>query len=77
MVKLAEEPRFIVWLVGVAVMVKSGVAPLVLKIAVCTLSGTGVGVPFAMLTHKGGLLVCAPHPVWKPRLVPEVVPMIL
>jgi hypothetical protein len=77
MVKLADEPRFTVWLVGVAVIVKLGVAPLVLKIAVCTLSGTGFGVPFAILTHKGGLLVCVPHPVWKPRLVPELVPVIL
>ncbi len=76
-VKVADEPRFMVWLVGVAVIVKSGAEAALLKTAVCVSSGTGDGVPFAMLTHKGGWLVCEPHPVWKPRLVPELLPVTL
>lgn len=53
---------------------KSG-AWLVEKVAVCTFSGTGVGVPFTIVTQRGGWLVGAvgePQPVWKPSAVPEL-----
>jgi hypothetical protein len=76
-VEISHPPRGTVTLEWFDEMVKSGVGLPLLKVAVCTLSGTGFGVPFAMLMHKGGLLVCVPHPVWKPRLVPELVPVIL
>lgn len=38
-------------------------------------SGTGVGVPLAIVTQVGGWLVGAlgdPQPVWKLMLVPEI-----
>ena len=74
-VELSHPPRTIVTLAKLEEMVKS--PPALLKTAVCVLSGTGPGVPFAMLTHRGGLLVCVPHPVWKDTLVPELVPVTL
>lgn len=58
---------------------KSGPAP-VENTAVCTFSGTGVGIPFAIVTQKGGWLVGAvgePQPVWKPSVVPELVAVTL
>lgn len=40
--------------------------------AVCTLSDTGVGLPFAMVTHTLGLTLVAVHPVWKVIAVAEL-----
>ena len=69
-VEVIWELREMVRLVGLAVIVKSAV----LKTAVCTFSGTGVGVPFAIVTHVEVVptLVGVGQPVWNPRGVPEV-----
>lgn len=75
MVEPSHAPRATVTLATFEEIVKS--PPALLKTAVCVLSGTGVGVPLAMLTHNGGLLVCVPQPVWKAKLVPELVPVML
>lgn len=75
-VQVADPPAVIVKLVGFAVSAKSG-AVLVLKVAVCTVSGTGVAVPLAIVTHVlGGTLVLL-QPVWNPRGIPLVVPVTL
>lgn len=72
------EPAVTVWLFGKGVMVKSGCGGPLLKVAAWTVSGAGYGVPFATSTH-----VVVPEtldglqPVWKARLVPEVVPVML
>lgn len=72
MVDAADDPAWIVRLPGLAAMVKSGAGALVLKVAVWTVSGTGVGVPLARVTHVlGGTLVLA-QPVWNPRGIPDV-----
>jgi hypothetical protein len=76
MVEVAEEPRGMVSVTGFAVIEKSGVVP-VLKTAVCTVSGSGVGVPLAIVTHVLETLVGGGHPVWKPRGMPEVEPVTL
>jgi hypothetical protein len=76
-VEVPEEMRGTLRLVGFAIIEKSGAAPELLKMAVCTVSGLGVGVPFVMVTHVFETLVGAGQPVWKPRGIPEVVPVIL
>lgn len=76
-VEVPEELRLTLRLVGLAVIEKSGVAPELLKIAVCTVSGSGVGDPFTMVTHVFETLVGGVQPVWKPRGIPEVVPVML
>jgi hypothetical protein len=75
-VDVAEEPAVIVMLLGFAVIVKSG-AVLVLKVAVCTVSGTGVAVPFVIVTHVFGETLVLLQPVWNPRGIPVVVPVTL
>jgi len=50
-VDVAHEPREVVRLVGLALMEKSGEGALLLKVATWTVSGTGIGVPFATVTH--------------------------
>lgn len=50
------------------------------KVAPSRDSGTGVGLPLAIITQNGVSLVGAledPHPVWKPRGAPVVVPVML
>ncbi len=47
-----------------------------LKVAVWRLSGTGVGVPLAIVTQKLSLLVPV-QPVWYPIVVPLVPPTML
>ena len=76
-VDVPEELRWMLRLTGFAVIEKSGGVPVLLKTAVCTVSGSGVGVPLAMVTHVLGTLVGAGQPVWKPRGIPEVVPVML
>jgi hypothetical protein len=44
------------------------------KVAVCTCSGFGVGVPLATVTHVFATLVFV-QPVWNPIVVPEAVPV--
>lgn len=69
MVELACEPRFIVRLAGLGVMLKSGVEP------VGIVSGTGMGVPFAMSMQipPPTLEVEFEQPVWNFMTVPVVV----
>jgi len=61
-VDVAEEPLVMVILFGVAAIVKSG-AVLVLKVAVCTVSGTGVAVPFVIVMHVLGETLVLVQPV--------------
>ncbi len=75
-VDTAEEPAVIVMLVGLAASAKSG-AVLVLKVAVCTVSGTGDAVPFVIVTHVFGETLVLLQPVWNPRGIPLVVPVTL
>ena len=75
-VDVAEEPAVIVKLVGFAVSAKSG-AVLVLKVAVCTVSGTEVAVPLTIVTHVFGETLVLLQPVWNPRGIPFVVPVTL
>ncbi len=78
-VDVAEEPAVIVILIGFADITKSGVV-LVENTADSTDSGTAWVVPLAIVTQTGGSLVGAleePQPVWKPRLVLELVPVTL
>lgn len=75
-VEVPEELRWMLRLVGFAVIEKSGVVPELLKIAVCTVSGSGVGVPLAIVTQVLETLVLE-HPTWKPRGVLEVDPVML
>ena len=66
-------------LLGFADIMKSGVV-LVENVADSTASGTAIVEPLATVTQIGGSLVGAPvepQPVWKPRLVPEAVPVTL
>ena len=62
---------------GFAVIEKSGAVPELLKTAVCTVSGSGVGVPLAIVTHVFETLVVPGQPVWNPSGVPDVVPVML
>ena len=78
-VDVAEDPAVIAILLGFAVRTKSGVV-LVENVADSTASGTAIVEPLATVTQTGGSLVGAlgePQPVWKPRLVPEAVPVTL
>jgi hypothetical protein len=70
-VDVAEEPAVIVMLVGFAEIAKSGVV-LVLKVAVCTVSGTGWAVPFVIVTHVFGETLVLEQPVWNTRGIPEL-----
>jgi hypothetical protein len=74
MVEVPEEPRAMARVTGFAVIEKS---PVLLKTAVCTVSGSGVGVPLAIVTHVLETLVGGVQPVWKPRGVPVVEPVTL
>jgi hypothetical protein len=76
-IEVPEELRGRLRLVGFAVIEKSGAVPELLKMAVCTVSGSGVGVPFGMVTQVFETLVGGVQPVWNPRGVPEVVPVML
>jgi len=74
-VDVAEDPAVIAILLGLAVSTKSGVV-LVENVADSTASGTAIVEPLATVTQTGGSLVGAPgepQPVWKPRVVPDVV----
>ena len=78
-VDVAEKPAVIVILLGFVDSTKSGVM-LVENIAVWIASGTALSEPLATVTQIGGLLVEAvgePQPVWKLRLVADVVPVML
>ena len=72
----SHEPRAIVTLAG-AVMVKSGAGPLLLKMAVSTVSGTGDIEPLVIVTHTPPETLVLEHPVWKVRGVFELVPVML
>jgi len=76
-VEIPEELREMPRLVGFAVIEKSGAAPELLKMAVCTVSGSGFSDPFVIVTHVLGGTLVFEQPVWNPREVPEVVPVIL
>src|SRR5438445_12313519 len=65
-VDVTHEPGEVVRLVGLALMEKSGKGPLLLKVAVWTVSGTGIGVPFATVTHIPTLTFVVMQPVWNP-----------
>jgi hypothetical protein len=70
-VEVAEEPAVIVILEGFAEIAKSGVT-LVLKVAVCTVSGTGWAVPFVIVTHVFGETLVLEQPVWNTKGIPEL-----
>jgi hypothetical protein len=55
---------------------KSGVV-LVENVAIWTVSGTGVGVPFVTVTHAPPVTLVLVQPVWKPRAIPELGPVTL
>src|ERR1700756_139992 len=75
MVEVPEEPRGRVRLTGFALIEKS---PVVVKIAVCTVSGTGFRPPFAISTQMVvPETLLGEQPVWKPRGMPEVRPAML
>lgn len=76
-VDVTHEPGEVVRLVGLALMEKSGEGALLLKVAVWTVSGTGIGVPFATVTHIPPLTLVLMQPVWNPRVIPEVAPVTL
>jgi hypothetical protein len=76
MVDVAEEPALMLRLLGLTLMAKSGVAP-VENVAVRTVSGTEVGVPFAMVTHVFGDTLEFVQPVWNPKGIPDVVAVTL
>ena len=69
-------PFAIVIVDGLAERLKSGDDPVVLKTAVCTVSGSGFRDPFVMVTHVLDTLVPV-QPVWKPSGVPDAVPVML
>ena len=76
---VAEDPAVIVRLLGFADRTKLGVVT-VENMADLTASGTALGEPLATVTQTGGSLVGAvgePQPVWKPRVVPDVVLVML
>jgi len=78
--ELPVAPRIICSVVGFALIVKLGTPGRLLKLAVWTVSGTGVIPPLLIVMHRGGSLVGAlgdPQPVWKPTGVVEAVPVIL
>ena len=73
----AHDPPGVVRLEGLVVMEKSGEGTLLLKVAVWTVSGTGIGVPFATVTHTPPLTLVLVQPVWNPRVIPGVAPVTL
>ena len=75
-VDVAEEPALMLRLLGLTVVAKSG-AELFENVAFWTLSGSGVGVPLAIVTHVFGDTLVFEHPVWNPRGMPEVVAVTL
>lgn len=75
-VENAEDPGATVWDAGLALITKS-VPVLVENRALCIVSGTGLGVPFAIVTQTPPGTLVFEQPVWKPRLVPKVVPVML
>jgi hypothetical protein len=76
-VDVVQEPAGVATLEGLAVMEKSGDGALLLKVAAWTVSGTSVGVPLATETHTPPLTLVFAQPIWKPRLIPDVVPVML
>ena len=62
-VETAHAPAEIVRLEGVEVTAKSDAGPLLLKVAVWTVAGTGAGVPLAMSTQMLPLTLVPEHPV--------------
>jgi len=77
MVDVVHDPVGVVRLEGLALMEKSGDGALLLNVAVWTVSGTGIGVPFAIVTHVPPLTLVLVQPVWNPTVVPGVVPVTL
>jgi hypothetical protein len=77
MVEDPNVPAVVVMATGLGAMEKSGAATLLPNVAVWAVSGTGIGVPFAIVTHTPPLTLVFEQPVWKPRFVPEVVPVML
>ena len=69
-------PFVIVIVEGLTERLKSGEDVVLLKTAVCMVSGSGFSDPFVMVTHVLETLVPV-QPVWKPRGVPDVVPVML
>jgi len=76
-VDVAHEPGDVVRLAGLGLMEKSGEGALLLKVAVWTVSGTGIGVPFATVTHTPPLTLVLMQPVWNPSVIPGVAPVTL
>jgi hypothetical protein len=76
-VEVAEPTHPRVRLEGLAEMEKSGCPAPLVNVAAWTISGTGTGVPFAIVTQTPPLTLVFVQPVWKPRLVPEDVPVML
>jgi hypothetical protein len=68
-VVVAVEPGLILRFAGLAAITKSGVV-LVEKMAVWMVSGTGFGVPLAIVTQTLGVTLVPEHPVWNPSGVP-------
>jgi len=77
MVDIAHDPVGTVRLEGLAVMEKSGDDAPLLNVAVWTVSGTEMGVPFATVTHTPPLTLVLIQPVWNPRVIPGVAPVTL
>ena len=77
MVDIAHDPVGTVRLEGLAAMEKSGDGAPLLNVAVWTVSGTGMGVPSATVTHTPPPTLVLIQPVWNPRVIPEVAPVTL
>lgn len=76
-VDVPEEPAVMVTAFGLVFMTKSGVV-LVEKMAVCTVSGTGLVEPLAIVTQRVvPETLVELQPVWYPIGVPDVVPVTL
>ena len=75
--EVPEEPPVMVIALGFAVMTKSG-APLLEKVAVCTVSETGLVEPLATATHRVvPETLVEVQPVKYPTGIPDVVPVTL
>jgi len=61
-VEVAEEPAWMLILLGLAVIEKSG-AVLVAKVAVCMVSGTASRLPLVIVTHTFGETLVLMQPV--------------
>ena len=75
-VDVAVCPGLMLRLLALTAITKSGVV-LVENVAVWTVSGTGVGVPFVSVTHAPPPTLVPVQPVWNLRAIPEVVPVTL